>query len=52
VPEDPFDQLAFVWRSAFEADGERKTVITGKSNDFRAFAALLDPTPRPPFFSP
>jgi hypothetical protein len=29
VPEDPFDELAFVRRSAFDANGERKTVIIG-----------------------
>ena len=52
MPEDPFDQLAFVWRSAFDADGEKKTVIIGESNDFRAFAALRGPDPEAPFFAP
>lgn len=50
--EDPFDLLAFVWRSAFDADGERKTVIIGEGSDFRAFAALGGPDPEAPFFCP
>jgi hypothetical protein len=52
VPEDPFDLLAFVWRSAFDADGERKTVIIGGGNDFRPLPRLVGPTPRPHFFAP
>lgn len=52
VPEDPFDKLAFVWRSAFDTNGERKTVIIGESEDFRAFAALGGPDRQAPFFAP
>ena len=51
MPEDPFDLLVFVWRSAFDADGERKTMIIGEGNDFRAFAALGGPDPEAPFFA-
>jgi hypothetical protein len=40
VSEDPFDKLAFVRRSAFDTNGERKTVMIGESEDFRAFAAF------------
>jgi hypothetical protein len=43
VPEDPFDELAFERRSAFDTNGERKTVIVGKSNDFRPLAAFGGP---------
>jgi hypothetical protein len=39
VPEDAFDKLAFVRRSAFDTDCERKTVIIRQSDDFRSFAA-------------
>ena len=31
VPEDPLDELAFVRRSAFDTNSERKTVIIGES---------------------
>src|SRR5947199_8305914 len=37
VSEDAFDELAFVRRSAFDTNGERKTVIIGESDDFRPF---------------
>ena len=40
LPEDFFDELAFVRRSAFDTNGERKTVIIGESDDFRPFATL------------
>jgi hypothetical protein len=43
VPEDPFDELAFVRRSTFDTNGERKTVIIGESEDFRAFASFGGP---------
>ena len=49
VPEESFDELAFVRRSAFDTNGERKTVIIGESDDFRPLAALVGPTARPPF---
>jgi hypothetical protein len=35
VPEYAFNELAFVWRSAFDTNGERKTVMIGESHDFR-----------------
>jgi hypothetical protein len=38
VSEDAFNQLAFVGRSAFDTNRERKTVIIGQSDDFRFFA--------------
>jgi hypothetical protein len=51
VSEDAFDELAFVRRSAFDTNGERKTVIIGESDDFRPFATLGGARPqRPPFF--
>jgi hypothetical protein len=49
VPEDPFNKLAFVRRSAFDTNGERKTVIIGKSDDFRSFAAFGGPDREAPF---
>src|SRR5215469_18716802 len=52
VPEDPFDELAFVRRSAFDTNGERKTVIIGESDDLRPFAAFGRPNGEAPFFAP
>ena len=52
VSENAFDKLAFVRRSAFDTNGERKTVIIGESDDFRAFAALGGPDREAPFFAP
>jgi len=52
VSEDAFDELAFVRRSAFDTNGERKTVIIGESDDFRPFAALGRPDREAPFFAP
>ncbi len=52
VPEDAFNELAFVGRSAFDTNGERKTLMIGESEDFRAFATLGGPDRKPPFFSP
>ena len=52
VSEDAFDELAFVRRSAFDTNGERKTVIIGESDDFRPFAALAGPDREAPFFAP
>ena len=40
VSEEAFDEPAFVRRSAFDTDGERKTVIIGENEDFRPLAAL------------
>ena len=52
VPEDAFDELAFMRRSAFDTNGERKTVIIGESDDFRPFAALGGPDREAPFLAP
>ena len=52
VSEDAFDELAFVRRSAFDTNGERKTVIIGESDDFRPFAAFGGPDREAPFFAP
>jgi hypothetical protein len=52
LPEEPFDKLAFVRRSAFDTNGERKTVIIGESDDFRPFAAFRGPDREAPFFAP
>ena len=40
APEEAFDKLAFVRRSAFDTNGERKTVSIGESDDFRPFATF------------
>src|SRR2546427_12881809 len=52
VPQDPFDKLAFMRRSAFDTNGERKTVIIGERDDFRPLAALGGPDRAAPFFAP
>lgn len=52
VSEDAFDESAFVRRSAFDTNGERKTVIIAESEDFRPFAAFGGPDRRVPFFAP
>ena len=52
VPDDAFDELAFVWRSPFDSNGERKTVIIGESDDFRSLATLRGPTASPLFWPP
>jgi hypothetical protein len=52
VSEDAFDELAFVRRSAFDTNGERKTVIIGESDDFRSLAAFGGPDREAPFFAP
>ncbi len=52
VSEDAFDELAFMRRSAFDTNGERKTVIIGEGDDFRPFAALGGPDREAPFFAP
>jgi hypothetical protein len=52
VPENSFHQLAFVWRSAFHTNGERKTVIIGESDDFRPLAAFGGPHREAPFLPP
>lgn len=52
VPEDSLDELAFMRRSAFHANGERKTVAIGDSDDFRALATPCGPDRKAPFFAP
>ena len=52
VSEDAFDELAFVRRSAFDTNGERKTVIIGDNDDFRSLAAFGRPDREAPFFAP
>ena len=52
MPEDTFNKLAFVRRSAFDTNGERKTAIIGDSDDFRPFAPLVRPDREAPFFAP
>ena len=49
VPEDRFDELAFMRRSAFDTNGERKTVIIFKRDDFRSFATFVFPILLPLF---
>lgn len=38
--QNSFHKLALGWRSAFDSDGERKTVARGDSDDLGALAAL------------
>jgi hypothetical protein len=52
LPEDFFDELAFVRRSALDTNGERKTVISADGEDLRALAALGGPDRKAPFFAP
>ena len=52
VSEDAFDELAFVRRSAFDTNGERKTVIIGESDEFRPLTAFGGPDREAPFFPP
>ena len=52
VSEYAFDKLAFVRRSAFDTNGERKTVIIGESDDFRSLAAFGGPDREAPVFAP
>ena len=49
--EDLFDKLAFVRRSALDRYGERKTVISGDSDDLRPLAAPGGADGKPPFFA-
>ena len=50
VPEEAFDELALMRRSAFDTNGERKTVIIGESDDFRPFATLGGTDRKGPLF--
>ena len=52
MSEYAFDKLAFVRRSAFDTNGERKTVIIGESDDFRPLAAFGGPDREAPVFAP
>jgi hypothetical protein len=52
VPEDALDELAFVRRSAFDTNSQRKTVIIGESEDFGPLAAFGRPDREAPFFAP
>jgi hypothetical protein len=49
---DAFDESAFVWRSAFATNGEKKTVLLGESDDFHALAAFGGPDREALFFAP
>ncbi len=44
-------KLALGWRSALDRYGERKTVISGDSDDLRAFAATRGADRKAPFFA-
>ena len=50
MPEDAFDELTFVPRSAFNTNGERNTVIIGERDDFRPIAAIGQPDREAPLF--
>jgi hypothetical protein len=52
MPEEAFDELALMRRSAFDTDGKRKTAIIGESDDFRPLAALGGPHREAPFLPP
>jgi hypothetical protein len=47
--EDAFNEPAFVRRSAFDTNGERKTVIIGKRDDSCSLAAPGGPDREAPF---
>jgi len=44
-------KVAFGWRSAVDSNGERKTVTSGDSDDFRALAATGGADGKAPFFA-
>ena len=46
-----FHQLAFGWRSAVDSDGERKTVVSGDSDDLRALTPAGGSDGEAPFFA-
>ena len=52
LSQDAFDELAFVRRSTFDTNGERKTVIIGDSDDLGPLAALGGPHGKAPFLLP
>ena len=52
MTEDPFDELAFVRRGAFDTNGERQTVIIDDSDDLSALPAPRGPNREPPFLLP
>jgi len=49
--QNSFHKLAFGRRSAFDSDGERKTVTRGDSDDLRALAALGGTDGEAPFLA-
>jgi hypothetical protein len=49
--EHLFDQLAFCGRSTLDTDGERKTVISGDSDDLGALPATRRSDGKPPFLA-
>jgi hypothetical protein len=52
VSQNALHELAFMRRSTFHANGQRKTVIIGESEDFRPLSALGGPDCEAPFFAP
>ena len=52
MSEEAFDELAFVRQSAFDTNGDSKTVIIGDSDDFRSLAAFGGPDRNATFFAP
>ena len=49
--QNSFHKPAFGRRSAFDSNGERKTVVRSDSNDFRALAPTGGTDGKPPFFA-
>src|ERR1700692_4670691 len=52
VPGTPSTSWLSCGEALFDTNGERKTVIIGKSDDFRSFAAFGGPDSEAPFFAP
>ncbi len=52
MSQDAFNELDFVRPSAFDTNGERKTMSIGESDDFRPFATFGGPDHKAPFFAP
>jgi hypothetical protein len=51
VSEDSFDELALMRRSAFDTNGERKTVISGDSDDLCPLASACGADRKAPFLA-
>jgi hypothetical protein len=51
VPEDFFDELTFMRRSALHANGERQTVTIGDSDDLSPLASARGTDRKAPFFA-